>query len=277
MPHLQTDIIFRENDFRNVQEIALKEAGISLPDSKESLVFSRVSRRIRTCGFKSFSEYLYFVSTPNGAEELTELICALTTNVTQFYRENSHFTHLNNEVLPRLALKARRGEKVRLWSSACSSGEEAWSMGVQIINAIPEAPHLNLRILGTDINYVMVQQARKGIYPLEGLLSIPANLRAKAVEQISPEEGRFTQDVRKIMTFNTLNLNKGWPFDGVFDVIFCRNVVIYFDQETRNRLWRRLAERLTQGGFLYVGHSERVESPETLGLETVAPTIYRKA
>lgn len=267
---------YSEADFRRVQEIARQEAGISLPISKRSLVFSRVSRRIRATGRASFRDYLDYVSMREGQEELKELICVLTTNVTQFFREKSHFEHLETHVLPQLGQKLRAGGRGRFWSAACSTGQEPWSMAMSIMAELPDALRMDLKILATDINHTVVETGRIGQYPGEEVQSVPQRWRDAYMEPVEMAQFSMAREIRRLVTFRQLNLNRDWPFKGQFDVIFCRNVVIYFDDETRNALWKRLAERLVPGGFLYVGHSERVDCIRECHLEAVAPTIYMK-
>lgn len=267
---------YSATDFHRVQEIARLEAGIHLPHSKRSLVFSRVSRRIRATGGESFRDYLDYVTSQAGRAELQELICVLTTNVTQFFREKAHFEHLETELLPKLGASLRQGARGRLWSAACSTGQEPWSMAMSVMARVPDAPRWDMRILATDINHAVVETGRKGEYRAEDLQAVPQRWRETYMQQAGDDTFTMGADIRRLVTFRSLNLNRAWPFHGQFDAIFCRNVVIYFDDETRNALWKRLAERLVPGGFLYVGHSERVDCTTACQLDVVAPTIYRK-
>ncbi|MGE4521168.1 MAG: protein-glutamate O-methyltransferase CheR [Acetobacter sp.] len=267
---------YTDNDFQRVRGIAFEEAGISLPVSKKTLVYSRLSRRLRELGYHSFHAYLDFVKTPAGQAEMEKLICALTTNVTSFFREKKHFEHLEAEVLPHLARTARSGGRVRLWSAACSTGQEPWSMAMSVMSVIPDAPSYDIRLLATDINSEVVEQAASGTYPASETDGISAENRKKYMEPCGDGKLRFAGPICKLPAFRVLNLNAEWPIKGTFSAIFCRNVVIYFDDETREKLWRRLADRLEPGGFLYVGHSERVATTIQCRLEQVAPTIYRK-
>lgn len=275
-PDAVGDFSYSEHDFERVRTIALREAGISLPVSKRSLVFSRVSRRIRATGKESFGTYLDFVSSPDGMEEMQELICVLTTNVTQFFREKSHFEHLETHVAPQMSRTLRSGGRCRMWSAACSTGQEAWSMAMSVVDKISDAPWLDMKILATDINHSVVNFGQAGQYLAEEVQTVPDHMRRKFMEPNGVGGFRMSGEIRRLPVFKSLNLNRVWPFHGSFDVIFCRNVVIYFDDETRNALWKRLAGRLVPGGFLYVGHSERVENMRDCGLEAVAPTIYVK-
>ncbi|BBC81838.1 chemotaxis protein [Acetobacter orientalis] len=267
---------YTDADFQMVRRIAKHEAGIFIPDSKSTLVYSRVSRRVRESGMDSFQAYLGFVQSPAGRAEMNKLVCALTTNVTSFFRERPHFVHMEQNVLPGLAAKLRSGGRGRMWSAACSTGQEPWSIAMSIMSAFPEAASYDMRILATDINSEVVAQAASGTY----VESETDGISTKQKSQFMQADGRgnlsFVGNIRQLPAFKVLNLNADWPMRGQFSVIFCRNVVIYFDEPTRERLWGRLAEKLEKGGFLYVGHSEKVANPRRCGLELVAPTIYRK-
>lgn len=275
---MQTDkeIEYTDNDFSRVQRIAYKMAGLHLPNTKKILVHSRVSRRIRAHKFTSFKHYLDFVETQQGSKELEELICSLTTNTTHFFRENKHFEHLEEVVIPPMNDRLKNGEIIRMWSAACSTGQEPWSMSMSILQHIPNILSYNFKILATDINSQVVERAASGTYPLSELDGIPLAYRNKFMRPDSEDRFHFQGAIKQIPVFKTLNLNKSWPMQGRFLAIFCRNVVIYFDEETRNMLWKRLSDKLEEGGFLYIGHSERVSNPSDYQLEQVAPTIYKR-
>ncbi|MCT6813907.1 CheR family methyltransferase, partial [Bombella apis] len=198
---------YSEADFRRVQEIARQEAGISLPISKRSLVFSRVSRRIRATGRASFRDYLDYVSMREGQEELKELICVLTTNVTQFFREKSHFEHLETHVLPQLGQKLRAGGRGRFWSAACSTGQEPWSMAMSIMAELPDALRMDLKILATDINHAVVETGRIGQYPGEEVQSVPQRWRDAYMEPVEMAQFSMVREIRRLVTFRQLNLN----------------------------------------------------------------------
>jgi chemotaxis protein methyltransferase CheR len=268
---------YTDADFQMVRRIAKQEAGIFIPDSKSTLVYSRVSRRVRENGMDSFHAYLNYVQSPSGRAEMEKLVCALTTNVTSFFRERPHFVHMEQTVMPALAAKLRSGGRGRIWSAACSTGQEPWSIAMSVLSAFPGAASYDMRILATDINSNVVAQAAVGTYvasETDGISNAQKNQFMQADDQGNLT---FVGDIRTLPVFKVLNLNADWPMRGQFAVIFCRNVVIYFDEPTRERLWGRLADKLEKGGFLYVGHSEKVADPRQCGLEQVAPTIYRKA
>ncbi|GBR26726.1 CheR family methyltransferase [Gluconobacter japonicus] len=267
---------YTDADFQMVRRIAKQEAGIFIPDSKSTLVYSRVSRRVRESGLATFHAYLNFAQSPSGRAELEKLICAITTNVTSFFRERPHFVHMEKHVLPMLANRLRNGGKGRIWSSACSTGQEPWSIAMSVLSAFPEAASYDMRILATDINSDVVAQAAAGTYVASETDGISSAQKSQFMQPDQQGNLTFYGNIRTLPTFKVLNLNADWPMRGQFSVIFCRNVVIYFDEPTRERLWSRLADKLEKGGFLYVGHSEKVGNPRQCGLEQVAPTIYRK-
>lgn len=266
---------YTDSDFQRLQSIARAQAGICLPATKKALVYSRVSRRVREMQLGSFKEYLDFTTGSAGTVEMEKLICALTTNVTGFYREKNHFDHLKSAVMPEFATALRKGKRGRIWSAACSTGQEPWSIAMSVAGSFPEISNYDFRILATDINSDVVARAASATYAHDELEGIPDKERSLFLKEC--EGGfRFSEGLRRLPSFRVLNLNAAWPFHGTFSVIFCRNVVIYFDDETREALWKRLAERIEPGGFLYVGHSERVANAKQCGLVNIAPTIYQK-
>ena len=232
-----TDALLEENfttaDFEVVRRIAHEKAGIYFPESRSTLVFSRLSRLVRESGLVSFSAYLDFVQSLAGLVAMDEMICALTTNVTGFFRERKHFVHLEEEVLPRLAEGVRQGRRGRILSAACSTGQEPWSIAMSVLSVFPEAPQHDVRILATDINSQVVAQARAGVYPDEETSAISAAQKARFMRTEGAASVQFAGPITRLPVFKVLNLNAEWPMRGLFDAIFCRNVVIYFDEQTR--------------------------------------------
>jgi chemotaxis protein methyltransferase CheR len=265
---------------RNLEEIAdyiHGHAGIVLTEAKATLVYSRLAKRVRKLGLADFDQYCALVRSPEGAAERGEMLAALTTNLTRFFREPHHFDHFRRHVAPGLAAAARDGQRVRLWSAACSSGEEPYSMALTLLEQLPDAARHDVRILATDIDPHMVARARSGVYSAEAVSPIPAALRERYLRRDTVDGQavwRVDDAVRALVTCNELNLIGPWPMKGRFDVVFCRNVVIYFDEATQVRLWSRFRDALVEGGRLYVGHSERVETP---GFESDGLTVYRLA
>ncbi len=264
-------------DFRRLAGIVTGTTGIMMPDSKRQLVYSRLARRLRALRMTRFSDYIDLIESPDGGAEHEELLVAITTNVTSFFREAHHFETLTREVLPGLVARARNGGRVRIWSAACSSGEEPYSIACSILDLCPEAPRLNIRILATDIDRSVLDSASAGLYPAS---SRSDEIAARLKKHVEPVDGadsfRFGREARGLITFKRLNLIEAWPFSGPFDVIFCRNVVIYFERHTQERLWPRFHDALAPGGYLMIGHSERISGPAEARFQTAGVTTYRK-
>lgn len=273
------DIPFSDADFRAIADLALEKFGLTLAESKKPLVYSRLARRLKSRQVGSFSDYLSLLKRTNEEEERLELISALTTNVTSFFRENHHFETLQQTLSQGLADKARNGGRLRIWSAGCSSGQEPYSIAMTLLEAEPEIHTRDVRILATDIDPKVVSKARVGIYAAEDVAGIPAHLRKKWMFATTPDEKNYSpsQTLTSMITFNELNLMNEWPFKGPFDAIFCRNVAIYFGPETQQRLWKRMCDILTPGGFLFIGHSERVTGPALTQLSGVGITSYCKS
>ena len=272
----KTDIPMGDRDFARIIDLAYRSAGLSISPGKKSLVYSRLSRRIKSLGIGSFPEYLDLVESREESGELDHLISSLTTNVTAFFREKHHFEHLHRIVLPELA-QGRQQSRIRLWSSACSSGEEPYSMALCILAAIPDAAQYDIKILATDIDPGILTTATRGHYPRSALASIPRDINSE--RYFLPVDGDTVEpgpELRRMVTFKQLNLVRDWPFRGTFDAIFCRNVTIYFAKDTQQSIWLRLAKVLAPGGHLYIGHSERVSGLAEAMLTNTGITQYQR-
>lgn len=273
------DIVLNDADFAAIAERAYREFGLHLPSTKKDLVYSRLVKRVRHLGFSGFSDYCAFLNSPEGEAEQSELLSALTTNVTHFFREGHHFQTLRDTVLPPLLQAARQGKRVRIWSAGCSAGQEPYSLAFTVLGLCPEAAKLDVRILATDIDPEILRKAEAGVYPRGELNAIPEPARSK-LTRTDPGTGEvfsIDQKARDLVRFGELNLIRDWPMRGQFDVIFCRNVAIYFDKETQSRLWQRFNRALVDGGYLFIGHSERVAGPADKDLIPVGITTYQKA
>jgi len=247
-----------EEDFLRISRILHEDSGIYLTTGKAPLVYSRLAKRLRSLGLSSFGDYCALVAGSDGLGERQAMLAALTTNVTRFFREPHHFDHLRNLLSHRLAAKAASGARLRVWSAGCSTGEEPYSIAMTVLGILPNAGDLDVRILATDIDPNVLAAAQAGLYSTEAAAQIPPAMRAR-LAPISERGGlRVDQAVRNLVAFRELNLMDEWPMKGKFDVIFCRNVAIYFEEATQARLWSRFADRLAEEGTLYVGHSERV-------------------
>ncbi|WP_353474485.1 protein-glutamate O-methyltransferase CheR [Salipiger sp. H15] len=270
---LPGEFAFTDADFEALARLARAEFGLSLATSKKPLVYSRLARRLRARGLATFRDYMSLLDKEGEGAERLELVSALTTNVTSFFREKHHFETLRSVLIPELAGQRR----IRIWSAGCSSGQEPFSIAMTLLDGLPPGTR-DLRILATDIDPAILRRARRGIYPPEDCETVPAEfrqrwLRAARDDADSLETG---PDLRALISFAELNLICDWPFNGPFDAIFCRNVAIYFDQETQQRLWSRFTAKLRAGGFLFIGHSERLSGPALAEFTTAGVTTYRK-
>jgi len=249
-----------EEDFDLIREIARAHAGIVIADFKRNMVFRRVSKRLRELRLSTVSEYCAILVGPHGDREIEPLINALTTNKTDFHRETHHFDHMENIALPRLRAQANVAgqRRLRIWSAGCSSGEEPYSIAMTLADSIRDLNHWDARILATDIDTETLKKGAAGIYDIRDSKSIPAAMRSKYVRTMRADKTRcsMSQMLRTLVTFKPLNLLDPWPMKGPFDIVFCRNVVIYFSKDTQRELFDRFADLIRIGGFLYIGHSE---------------------
>jgi chemotaxis protein methyltransferase CheR len=266
-------------DFQYLRAFVLEHCGIALGDHKRQLVQGRLFRRLRALGLSNFGSYCELLrSDPDG--ELGELASAISTNVTSFFREVHHYDLLVDELLPRwLQEKRRDGDRLRIWSAGCSSGEEPYALAMVLAEALERTgSRLDAKILATDLSPQALETARKGVYPLERINGISEE---RCRRWMMRGEGEYAglacvhPRLRELITIEPLNLLHPWPMRGPFDAIFCRNVVIYFDQPTKQRLFRRYAELLPAGGYLFLGHSESLHGIND-EFELIGRTVYRK-
>lgn len=270
MSQIASGISLSDAEFRRIAEIASVEAGLAIPETKKSLVQSRVARRMRALGIGACANYLETLG--QNADETELLISALTTNVSHFFREKHHFDHLRDGIL-----KETRQSRLRFWSAGCSNGQEPYSLAMEIIDTIPDHASRDILVLATDIDRVVLDKAKRGLYSENEIEGIPAEYRRKFVQSQPDGSHRISDDVRKLVRFRQLNLNASdWPMKGPFDAIFCRNVVIYFDDTTQSRLWPRFHALLRSNGSLMLGHSERIHPVAGSGFEAVGVTTYRR-
>ena len=266
---------FTQEDFREIASMLRGETGISLPNSKAQLVYSRLARRLRDLHLRSFRDYRALLK--DGQAERKRMFVALTTNVTRFFREPHHFTHLQNSALPGLIAAAKAGKRVRIWSAACSSGEEPYTIALCILAMCPDAARYDIKILATDLSTDMIAKAKRGCYDAHDLDTVADDLKRKwFAPAASAGEWEVSQDLRSLISFREHNLMGSWPMRGQFDIIVCRNVVIYFEAETQATLWGRFVAQLRNQGWLYIGHSERISGPATDLVRSCGTTVYTK-
>lgn len=272
------DFRFSDRDFQMIADQANLRYGLSLQPSKKPLVYSRLAKRLRALKVASFEDYCALLQRPEGLAEQGQFLSALTTNVTHFFREVHHFEYLRDVIAPDLLKKCQQGQTVRLWSSACSSGQEAYSMAAALLAASPEFGRLDIKILATDLDPQVVQTATQGRFPADQLKAIPPNWRSFLVAHHGTSDGHIAMNeaLRRMISFGELNLVDDWPMRRKFDVIFCRNAAIYFDKATQARLWQRFSDVLSDQGHLMIGHSERLSGPALSLFRSVGITTYQR-
>ena len=255
--HISMNLVSTElsdRQFKKVSDLVYRECGITLKRGKEALVRARLVKRLRALKMEGFSEYLRYLESDNGREELGLMVDVMTTNKTSFFREMAHFDFLGETVFPKLT-----GRRLRFWSAACSSGEEPFSLAMFLLDRMPGLGSRDVKILATDISPTILEKASKATYEEGMLLDLPSTFIRKYFVKVrngNPHTYQVNGDVRRIVRLARLNLMDSWPIKGPFNVIFCRNVMIYFDRPTQQRLVNRFYEILEPGGYLFVGHSE---------------------
>ncbi len=249
--------------------------GINLQPGKENLVRNRLSKRMRALGLRTFQEYFRYVEEDRTGRELSELVDALATNKTSFFREPEHFDFLRHSVLPELR---QRGLPLRFWSAGCSSGEEPYTLAMVLSEELPEPETQRVRILATDISRKMLARAREGTYDESAVRPIPPLLLRKYLERVGtrpPYRYRVNDRLLNMVRLARLNLFDPWPMKRRFTVIFCRNVMIYFDKPSQQQLIQRFWDILAPGGYLFIGHSESLAGLSH-GFRYLRPAVYAR-
>jgi chemotaxis protein methyltransferase CheR len=268
----------KDGEFARLSELVYAECGINLPPAKKTMLSTRLLGRLRELGLASFGDYYAYVVSPEGRRaELPNMIDVVSTNKTEFFREPAHFDFLREQLLPTLA-QQRRHRDLHLWSAGCSSGEEPYTLAMVLADWGQAGGPLQFSILATDISHRMLDRARRAVYDHECLAGLPSPVVMRFFMRGKGEQRhlvRVTPEVRHRVEFRWLNLMQ--PFQDVeeMDVIFCRNVIIYFDRQTRERLIERFERQLAPGGCLFLGHSETLNGIRS-GLHPVRPTVYQK-
>lgn len=271
-----------DRDFKRVVLYIETTAGIQLPDAKRYLVEGRLNKRLRTLGYNDFSDYLdYALETPEGQKELDELVDAITTNKTDFYREKDHFDFMQTHIIEPLATQRDIGWKrpLRVWSAACSSGEEPYTLAIELKEAQRRYPGFKFEIIASDISRSSLKTAKQGIYPEERIQPVPLTIRQRYfLRGRDAYQGtvKMDKELRETIQFGVFNLLSGnFSSVGYFDLIFCRNVMIYFSHEDRRKLINDLISALNPGGYLFVGHAESLNGLSHEIAQQI-PTVYRK-
>jgi chemotaxis protein methyltransferase CheR len=264
--------------FRGFVSLIYREAGIHLSDAKEALLVGRLSRRVKALGLRGFRDYLERVQ--GDAVERVEMLNCIATNETHFFREPSHFALLRDRVLPQLLASAAAGERartIRVWSAGCSSGEEPYSLAMLLRDTLAD---WTIDILATDISTRILDKAREALWPVRKAEEVPAPyLRRFMLKGTRAQDGMMKagDEIRSLVRFARLNLNdEAYAVDGRFDLIFCRNVLIYFDNASKRGVVNRLIQHLTPSGLLFVGHAESLNGV-TDEVRCIIPTVYSRS
>ncbi|MCY1125363.1 chemotaxis protein [Frigidibacter sp. RF13] len=255
---------------RRVEE----EAGLLLPPSRYPMIEARLKRRLARLDLGSYRDYLRLIDGPDGATERATLLGLLTTHVSHFFREPHHFQMMRDRLLPPLIAEAQAGRKLRFWSAGGAAGQEAYSLALTLLDLVPNAALLNIEILATDLDAAQTARAARAHYPTAALAEIPPPFRQHCL----PSSGGFTlsDSVRGLVRCRTQNLHADWQAEPPFHAILCRNVLIYFEPKARERLISRFAGALTNGGWLLLGHADRMTGPAAAHLNALGQTVYCK-
>ena len=259
-------------NFVNIREIAYRLTGITLSDHKQNMIYGRLARRLRILGLASFDEYCQLLA--EDSFEQHEFINAITTNLTAFFREKHHFDFLKETAFPNIVRKNAASKRLRIWSAGCSTGEEPYSIAMTL-SATAGFNQWDAKVLATDLDTNVVEKGRQGIYQENRCADIPSEYARYLKRNASTGEIKIREDVQEKIAFKQLNLLHQWPMKGPFDIIFCRNVVIYFDQETQKKLFARYHEMLANDGYLFIGHSENLNRVSN-DFISLGKTMYQK-
>ncbi|RUN76037.1 protein-glutamate O-methyltransferase CheR [Sphingomonas sp. TF3] len=272
-----TNAELTSSDFAAIAAIMQSDARISLSAGKMTLVQSRLAKRLRQHGLAHFRDYVAMVQSDE--TERASMVVALTTNHTHFFREVHHFDHFRKVVLPELKQRAAKGHPIRIWSAGCSSGEEVYSITMCLLGPDRASAswlrHADVRLLATDLSPPVVEATRRAVYDAATVRPIPAEYRSTWMRQ-DGEDYVMVDEARALVTAKVLNLFEPWPLRQLYDVIFCRNVMIYFDEEAKAELEERFVDQLAPAGHLYIGHSERLIGVSATKMRSSGQTIYAK-
>lgn len=261
-------------EFQQISDLAYRHFGLDLSKGKHELVEARIGKKLRELGLSSFQHYFDYVQSDRSGDALTNMVDVLTTNHTSFFRESQHFDFLCNKVYPQV----RTRSEVHLWSAACSSGEEAYTIAMALLESAGSEVLSRVKIRATDISTRVLEKGRRAIYPADRCREIPAALQQRYMlrgSNSAVNHLRFKSEVRSMVHFEHLNLMQSLPAGYTCSVIFCRNIMIYFDKSTQQDLVQRLSQQLEPGGYLLIGHSESLNGIEH-DLHYVCPATYRK-
>lgn len=263
-------------EFERISSMIYKLCGINLHIGKKELVQARLNKRLRQLGMDTYKEYLQFIEEDRSGDELTTMVDMLTTNLTYFFREPDHFDYLRDEVLKKF--QSDRSARRRFWSAGCSSGEEAYTLAMTIRDNVPDVDLIDIKILATDISTRVLATAAAGVFNEQRFKDSSSPMINKYFTRSSMNgevNYKAKPELAKLIHFRKLNLMEDWPMPGLFDVIMCRNVMIYFDKQTQSRLVKRYYEKLKPGGVFMTGHSESLTGIDH-SFKFIKPSVYVK-
>lgn len=272
----ELNVEITEAQFEEISELVKRLAGINLHEGKKELVKARLAKRTRQLRLNNLEEYIAYVRNDTTGRELISMLDALSTNLTYFFRESQHFAYLRDHVLSKLIASGKK--RLRIWSAGCSSGEEPYSIAMLLREHIPDLDRWDARILATDLSTRVLGMASRGEYSDERFKDTPKQYVHKYFDLVQSKPSkiyRASEKLRGMIHFARLNLMESWPMKGPFDVIFCRNVMIYFDKPTQNRLVNRYYDLLADGGMLFLGHSESLTGTQHR-FRYVQPATYAR-
>ncbi len=268
------EFVFTRADFDKVREIVLERAGIQLGNHKFDMVYGRLARRLRQVGLHAVKDYLVHIE--KDTSESINFINAITTNLTYFFREKHHFEFIETTLFNELQTRHSIDKRVRIWSAGCSTGEEPYSLAMTLQAFVKTRKNWDVKILATDLDTNVLTEAKNGLYSTEKVQKLDPKLVKHFFESTpNPEVMRVKDIVRSYIYFKQLNLMQSWPMNGLFDLIICRNVLIYFNKETQQKLIQRYYDKLHYGGYLMLGHSESLGA-QAKHFKALGKTIFQK-
>ncbi len=270
-----TDGVMTDSEFKFISDLVYERARIVIRPNKRSMLQGRLAKRLRSLQLPDVRAYIRLVSAPEGEAELGEMLNAVTTNVTAFFREPHHFKHLAEIMIPEAIARNSTTRRLRIWSAGCSTGQEPYSVAMTMANALEKHAAIDARILATDLDSSVIAHAEAGCYGTDDTQAVPSALAAKYLRKTAEGDVEVIPRLRELIMFKQLNLMGNWPMRGPFDAVFCRNVVIYFDKPTQAKLFKRISALMAPGGWLYIGHSETLFKVSE-DFELTGKTIYRK-
>jgi len=268
------EFLFTDRDFKEIATLVYNACGIVLGEHKREMVYSRIARRIRERKLTDFRTYLAYLNSHKD-QEFDAFINALTTNLTSFFRESHHFDYLKEQLVPALLVQNKDSRRVRIWSAGCSTGEEPYSLAMALHELFPS--NWDVKILATDLDSNVLKKAHAGVYSAANVNGLDdALLKRWFLKSKDGESYKVKPKLQQLISFKRLNLLQEWPMKGPFDLILCRNVVIYFDKDTKDLLFKRYAKILAPHGHLFLGHSETMGKEHT-EFKNLGKTMYQKA